>query len=217
MKKLLFILLATLTVSVVSAQQAENKQPEPKKAPNAEQMAKMQADRMKQQYLLGNDQYDKVYKLCLKKAQKQIARMEEMKKEQEQMDADMKKILNETQYERYQMQRNQPRMMRGGQQRGKMPQRGFCPMQMKGQFNPYMQGPFNPQMRGQFPAKGQFQPQMQGKAMPQMQMPANEFKKGEQISANMQGNKRRPAMYDDTRKLENTTAETKSAETKELK
>lgn len=217
MKKLLFILLATLTVSVVSAQQAENKQPEPKKAPNAEQMAKMQADRMKQQYLLGNDQYDKVYKLCLKKAQKQIARMEEMKKEQEQMDADMKKILNETQYERYQMQRNQPRMMRGGQQRGKMPQRGFCPMQMKGQFNPHMQGPFNPQMRGQFPANGQFQPQMQGKAMPQMQMPANEFKKGEQIPAKMQGNKRRPAMYDDTRKLENTTAETKSAETKELK
>ena len=217
MKKLLFILLATLTVSVVSAQQAENKQPEPKKTPNAEQMAKMQADRMKQQYLLGNDQYDKVYKLCLKKAQKQIARMEEMKKEQEQMDADMKKILNETQYERYQMQRNQPRMMRSGQQRGKMPQRGFCPMQMKGQFNPHMQGPFNPQMRGQFPAKGQFQPQMQGKAMPQMQMPANEFKKGEQIPAKMQGNKRRPAMYDDTRKLENTTAETKSAETKELK
>lgn len=217
MKKLLFILLATLTVSVVSAQQAENKQPEPKKAPNAEQMAKMQADRMKQQYLLGNDQYDKVYKLCLKKAQEQIARMEEMKKEQEQMDADMKKILNETQYERYQMQRNQPRMMRGGQQRGKMPQRGFCPMQMKGQFNPHMQGSFNPQMRGQFPAKGQFQPQMQGKAMPQMQMPANEFKKGEEIPAKMQGNKRRPAMYDDTRKLENTTAETKSAETKELK
>ena len=217
MKKLLFILLATLTVSVVSAQQAENKQPEPKKAPNAEQMAKMQADRMKQQYLLGNDQYDKVYKLCLKKAQKQIARMEEMKKEQEQMDADMKKILNETQYERYQMQRNQPRMMRGGQQRGKMPQRGFCPMQMKGHFNTHMQGPFNPQMRGQFPAKGQFQPQMQGKAMPQMQMPANEFKKGEQIPAKMQGNKRRPAMYDDTRKLENTIAETKSAETKELK
>ncbi|MBR4853738.1 MAG: hypothetical protein IKU88_03320 [Alistipes sp.] len=195
MKKLLFILLATLTVSVVSAQQAENKQPEPKKAPNAEQMAKMQADRMKQQYLLGNDQYDKVYKLCLKKAQKQIARMEEMKKEQEQMDADMKKILNETQYERYQMQRNQPRMMRGGHQRGKMPQRGFCPMQMKGQF----------------------QPQMQGKAMPQMQMPAKELQKGEQIPPQIQGNKRRPAMYDDTRKLENTTAETKSAETKELK
>ncbi|MBR5811514.1 MAG: hypothetical protein IKY80_00760 [Alistipes sp.] len=217
MKKLLFILFATLTVSVVSAQQAENKQPEPKKAPNAEQMAKMQADRMKQQYLLGNDQYDKVYKLCLKKAQKQIARMEEMKKEQEQMDADMKKILNETQYERYQMQRNQPRMMRGGQQRGKMPQRGFCPMQIKGQFPPHMQGPFNPQMRGQFPAKGQFQPQMQGKAMPQMQMPAKELQKGEQIPPQIQGNKRRPAMYDDTRKADNAAQEAKSAETKELK
>ena len=217
MKKSLFILLAALTVSAASAQQAENKQPEPKKAPNAEQMAKVQADRMKQQLLLGNDQYDKVYKLCLKKAQKQIARMEEMKKEQEQMMADMKKILNETQYERYQMQQRPNHMMRrGAQQRGKMPQRGFCPMQMKGQFNTHMQGPFNPQMRGQFPAKGQFQPQMQGKAMPQMQMPAKELQKGEQIAPQMQGNKRRPAMYDDTRKTDNA-AEAKSAETKELK
>ena len=44
MKKLLFILLATLTVSVVSAQQAENKQPEPKKAPNAEQYETAKAE-----------------------------------------------------------------------------------------------------------------------------------------------------------------------------
>ena len=204
MKKSLFILFAVLLVNVASAQQAENKQPEPKQAPSAEKMAKMQADRMKQQLLLGNDQYDKVYKLCLKRAQKQIARMQEIKKEQAQMSADMKKILNEAQYERYEQQRNQPRMMRGGQYRGKMPQRGFCPMQrnMGGQFNPYVQG----QSRAQ---RGQLQPQMQ--------MPAKEFQKGGQIPLDVQGNRRRPAMYDDTRKLENTSVEAKSTEAKELK
>lgn len=204
MKKSLFILFAALSVSAASAQQVESKQPTSKQAPTAEQMAKIQADRMRHQLLLGNDQYDKVYKLCLKRAQKQIARMQEIKKEQAQMSADMKKILNEAQYERYEQQRNQPRMMRGGQYRGKMPQRGFCPMQrnMGGRFNPYMQG----QSRAQ---RGQLQPQMQ--------MPAKEFQKGGQIPLDVQGNRRRPAMYDDTRKLENTSVEAKSTETKELK
>jgi hypothetical protein len=204
MKKSLFILFAALSVSVASAQQVDSKQPTSKQAPTAEQMAKIQADRMRHQLLLGNDQYDKVYKLCLKRAQKQIARMQEIKKEQAQMSADMKKILNEAQYERYEQQRNQPRMMRGGQYRGKMPQRGFCPMQrnMGGQFNPYMQG----QSRAQ-----------RGHLQPQMQMPAKEFQKGGQIPLDVQGNRRRPAMYDDTRKLENTSVEAKSTEAKELK
>lgn len=204
MKKSLFILFAALSVSAASAQQVESKQPTSKQAPTAEQMAKIQADRMRHQLLLGNDQYDKVYKLCLKRAQKQIARMEEIKKEQAQMSADMKKILNEAQYERYEQQRNQPRMMRGGQYRGKMPQRGFCPMQRNigGQFNPYMQG----QSRAQ---RSQLQPQMQ--------MSAKEFQKGGQIPLDVQGNRRRPAMYDDTRKLENTSVEAKSTEAKELK
>ena len=204
MKKSLFILFAALSVSAASAQQVDSKQPASKQAPTAEQMAKIQADRMRHQLLLGNDQYDKVYKLCLKRAQKQIARMQEIKKEQAQMSADMKKILNEAQYERYEQQRNQPRMMRGGQYRGKMPQRGFCPMQrnMGGQFNPYVQG----QSRAQ---RSQLQPQMQ--------MPAKEFQKGGQIPLDVQGNRRRPAMYDDTRKLENTSVEAKSTEAKELK
>lgn len=204
MKKSLFILFAALSVSAASAQQVDSKQPASKQAPTAEQMAKIQADRMRHQLLLGNDQYDKVYKLCLKRAQKQIARMQEIKKEQAQMSADMKKILNEAQYERYEQQRNQPRMMRGGQYRGKMPQRGFCPMQRNvgGQFNPYMQG----QSRAQ-----------RGHLQPQMQMPAKEFQKGGQIPLDVQGNRRRPAMYDDTRKLENTSVEAKSTEAKELK
>ena len=204
MKKSLFILFAALSVSAASAQQVESKQPTSKQAPTAEQMAKIQADRMRHQLLLGNDQYDKVYKLCLKRAQKQIARMQEIKKEQAQMSADMKKILNEAQYERYEQQRNQPRMMRGGQYRGKMPQRGFCPMQRN------MSGPYNPYMQGQSRAQ-------RGQLQPQMQMPAKEFQKGGQIPLDVQGNRRRPAMYDDTRKLENTSVEAKSTEAKELK
>lgn len=204
MKKSLFILFAALSVSAASAQQVDSKQPASKQAPTAEQMAKIQADRMRHQLLLGNDQYDKVYKLCLKRAQKQIARMQEIKKEQAQMSADMKKILNEAQYERYEQQRNQPRMMRGGQYRGKMPQRGFCPMQRN------MSGPYNPYMQGQSRAQ-------RSQLQPQMQMPAKEFQKGGQISLDVQGNRRRPAMYDDTRKLENTSVEAKSTEAKELK
>ena len=204
MKKSLFILFAALSVSAASAQQVDSKQPASKQAPTAEQMAKIQADRMRHQLLLGNDQYDKVYKLCLKRAQKQIARMQEIKKEQAQMSADMKKILNEAQYERYEQQRNQPRMMRGGQYRGKMPQRGFCPMQRN------MSGPYNPYMQGQSRAQ-------RGHLQPQMQMPAKEFQKGGQIPLDVQGNRRRPAMYDDTRKLENTSVEAKSTEAKELK
>ena len=204
MKKSLFILFAALSVSAASAQQVDSKQPTSKQAPTAEQMAKIQADLMRHQLLLGNDQYDKVYKLCLKRAQKQIARMQEIKKEQAQMSADMKKILNEAQYERYEQQRNQPRMMRGGQYRGKMPQRGFCPMQRN------MSGPYNPYMQGQSRAQ-------RSQLQPQMQMPAKEFQKGGQIPLDVQGNRRRPAMYDDTRKLENTSVEAKSTEAKELK
>jgi hypothetical protein len=73
---------------------------------------------------------------------------------------------------------------------------------MGGQFNPYMQG----QSRAQ-----------RGRLQPQMQMPAKEFQKGGQIPLDVQGNRRRPAMYDDTRKLENTSVEAKSTEAKELK
>ena len=208
MKKSIYFIVALLLVSVNSfAQQPNTPKAEEPKMPTAEQIAKREADRMKQQYLLGNDQYDKVYKVCLKKAQKQVARMQEMQKEKEQMNAEMKKILNETQYERYQMHQQRPNQMmrRGGMQRGRFHQQGFCPIQAN--------------IKGQFPAqRGQFQPQMQGKGMPQMQMPMQKFEKGQQIPTQVQGNnKRRPAMFDDTKKIDNATADAKSADAKESK
>lgn len=195
MKKSIYLLIATLTISVASYAQQDNKEQPNKERqfPSAEQMAKRQADHMRQQYLLGNDQYDKVYKLCLKRAQKQIARMQEMKKEQEQMNADMKKILNEAQYERYENNQNRPRqMMRGGMQ------------------------------RGQFHQGGAYQHMRQGKRQiqPNMQMPAQQLQKGQAIDKQiqMQG-RRRPAMYDDTRKLneKSTQNPTENDTQKELK
>ena len=80
MKKYLCIMALTLVMGAAAAQEPDNQQ-QPKQAPTVEQMAKMKADRMKQQLLLGDDQYDKVYKLCLKQSEAQQKRMEQMKKE----------------------------------------------------------------------------------------------------------------------------------------
>lgn len=100
MKKYLCMMALTLVMGAAAAQEPDNQQ-QPKQAPTVEQMAKMKADRMKRQLLLGNDQYDKVYKLCLKQAEAQRKLMEQMKKEQDEMSQQMKGILNEAQYERY--------------------------------------------------------------------------------------------------------------------
>lgn len=188
MKKSIYLIAAALLLSLSSqAQQQNDKADEAKQAPTAEQMAKWQADRMKQQYLLGNDQYDKVYKLCLKRAEKQIARQNEMKKEQQQMNAEMKKILNETQYERYEQNQNRPQhMMRPG-------------MQHRGRF----------QQQGAWNRQGQWQGQWQRQAP--MQMPPQQFQPGPQINKQTQQQaRRRPAMYDDTRKLSTENAKENS-------
>ena len=102
MKKYFCMMALTLVMGAAAAQEPETQQPQqPQQPPTVEQMAKMKADRMKQQLLLGDDQYDKVYKLCLKQSEAQQKRMEQMKKEQEEMSQQMKGILNEAQYERY--------------------------------------------------------------------------------------------------------------------
>ena len=88
MKKYLCMMALTLVMGAAAAQEPDNQQ-QPKQAPTVEQMAKMKADRMKQHLLLGDDQYDKVYKLCLKQSEAQQKRMEQMKKEQEEMSQQM--------------------------------------------------------------------------------------------------------------------------------
>lgn len=129
MKKSLFISVFALLVSVsVFAQEPEKKAPE-FKVPSVEEVAKRRADMMRQQYLLGKDQYDKVYKLCLKQAKKDAARMEEMKKEREQMNKEMQGILNDAQWEKYEKMQKFPHFRPGKHQmRRPMPMRpGVCP------------------------------------------------------------------------------------------
>lgn len=184
MKKSIYVIAIALMFSLTSyAQQTNDKQnTQTKQAPTPEKIAKNHAERMKQQYLLGDDQYEKVYKLCLKKAEKQVALRNEMQKEQEQMNAEMKKILNETQYERYEQHQNRSRqMMRRGMQRGQFHGCPYnCPAQMR-------------------------QGNMMTPKSNMMQMPQQQLKKGPQIDKQTQQQltRRRMAMYDDTKKLNN--------------
>ena len=116
MKKSIYLSLIALLFSVASfAQEASNEQTNERKAPTVEEIAKRRADRLRNELLLGNDQYDKVYKLCLQKAKKDKARQEEMQAEREAFNKDMKGILNEAQSERFE-QMQKPRM------RGPQPQ-----------------------------------------------------------------------------------------------
>lgn len=116
MRKSIYLSFIALFFSVASfAQEASNEQTNERKAPTVEEIAKRRADRLRNELLLGNDQYDKVYKLCLQKAKKDKARQEEMKAEKEAFNKNMKGILNEAQNERFE-QMQKPRM------RGPQPQ-----------------------------------------------------------------------------------------------
>lgn len=110
MKKSIYLSLIALLFSVASfAQETSNKQANERKAPTVEEIAKRRANRLRNELLLGNDQYDKVYKLCLAQAKKDMARREEMKAEKESFAKDMEGILNEAQNERFE-QMQKPRM-----------------------------------------------------------------------------------------------------------
>ena len=68
MRKSIYLSFIALFFSVASfAQEASNEQTNERKAPTVEEIAKRRADRLRNELLLGNDQYDKVYKLCLQK------------------------------------------------------------------------------------------------------------------------------------------------------
>ncbi len=102
MKKRMFITIAAMLFGVSAfAQQPEEVKVPKHEMPTVEQIAKHKADQLKQQLLLGQEQYEQVYKLCLVQAEKDMARMKEQKAEKEQMAAKMKGILNDAQYERF--------------------------------------------------------------------------------------------------------------------
>lgn len=142
MKKTFYLSLIALLFSVASfAQESNSNEPEERKAPTVEEIAKRRADRLRNELLLGNDQYDKVYKLCLQKAKKDKARREEMKAEKEAFNKDMKGILNEAQGERYE-QMQKPRM--------RAPQHNFQRRKVDFRNGPQLkQPPFHMQRGGQ--------------------------------------------------------------------
>lgn len=142
MRKSIYLSLIALLFSVASfAQEASNEQANERKAPTVEEIAKRRADRLRNELLLGNDQYDKVYKLCLQKAKKDKARQEEMQAEREAFNKDMKGILNEAQSERFE-QMQKPRM------RGPQPQMQRRKVDFRN--GPQLkQPPFNMQRGGQ--------------------------------------------------------------------
>ena len=142
MRKSIYLSLIALLFSVASfAQEANNEQANERKAPTVEEIAKRRADRLRNELLLGNDQYDKVYKLCLQKAKKDKARQEEMQAEREAFNKDMKGILNEAQNERFeQMQKPRMRAPQHNMQRRKVDFRNGPQLR---------QPPFNMQRGGQ--------------------------------------------------------------------
>ena len=121
-KTIIFSLVTLLFTTTLFAQQTQEQNTPEKRVPTVEEIAKRKADHMREQYLLGKDQYDKVYKLCLKQAKKDEARHKEIKSEREQMAKDMKGILNDAQWERYEKNQKRPAMQR---QNFRHNQRGF--------------------------------------------------------------------------------------------
>ena len=126
MKKYLCMMALALMIGAgARAQENVERKNAQKEPPTVEQMAKREADRMRRQLLLGDDQYDKVYKICLKRAEAQRKRMEQMRKERKEESEQMKGILNDAQYERYEQLQRQPAFGRQGMRQGMRP--GFCP------------------------------------------------------------------------------------------
>ena len=129
-KNLICILMAVAISATAVAQQAgqspQKRAPKQAKELSVEDIAKQRADRMRKELLLGNEQYDKVYKLMLKKVEKERRRQAEAKAENEALNKDMAKILNEAQLERY--NDNRKPKFRRQMFRGRMPQMGRRPM-----------------------------------------------------------------------------------------
>ena len=78
MKKTIYLIAIMLMTTIAISAQEQNRNIEARKSPTAEQIAKYKAERLRKELLLGNDQYEKVYKSCLKQAREQVKRMEQV-------------------------------------------------------------------------------------------------------------------------------------------
>lgn len=132
MKKLLFTAVALMFSVSMFAQQPQRGE---RREFKPEEMATRMADGMKKELNLNNEQYKSVYNLYLKRGEEmkarrdkgqqgqqvsREARREEMKKNQEAMNAELKKILTAEQYTKYEemLKKQQQRQRQGGPRGG---------------------------------------------------------------------------------------------------
>lgn len=187
MKTRFYLLAVIMMASITITAQGRNINNEGKRIPSVEQIAKHKAEMMRRELLLGNNQYDKVYKICLKQAKEQVKRMKQIEAERKQMKAEMKGILNEAQYKRFEQMGRRPMPNkdmhrkgmygkgrnakfngRGGFDRNTPPAPFHQAPKMMGErpFKPAPQGGFKPAPEGGFrpapkkmePAKGEMKP-----------------------------------------------------------
>lgn len=132
MKKLLLAAVALMFSVSMFAQQPQRGE---RREFKPEEMATRMADGMKKELNLNNEQYKSVYNLYLKRGEEmkarrdkgqqgqqvsREARREEMKKNQEAMNAELKKILTAEQYTKYEemLKKQQQRQRQGGPRGG---------------------------------------------------------------------------------------------------
>lgn len=115
MKKSIIISLFALLFSVASFAQNVAQKPAERKAPSVEQIAKRHADMQRKALELNDAQHQKLYKLYLKQAKQQKARMEQMKKEQEKTNIQLKKIFTKEQWEKYEKMQKRSKSNRSKQ------------------------------------------------------------------------------------------------------
>lgn len=140
MKKILFAAVAlifSVSMFAQAPQRGERREFKP------EEMATRMADGMKKELNLNDEQYKSVYNLYLKRGEEmkarrdkgqqgqqvdREARREEMKKNQEAMNAELKKILTPEQYTKYEeMQKKQQQHRGQGGPRGPQGRQGMPP------------------------------------------------------------------------------------------
>lgn len=134
MKKSIFLSVAAILFSIASfAQQPMNMKPEGNfhAIPSAEQIAQRRADRLQQQLRLNKDQYKKVYKLYLKQAKNDMARINKQQIQKAKIAQEMRAILNNSQYELFIQIQNAPRKGKFHNQRPPMPPQPKCNHQGK--------------------------------------------------------------------------------------
>lgn len=121
MKKSIIISAVALLLSIGSFAQNIEKRNIEHKAPSMEQMAQRRADYQRKSLELNDAQHKQLYKLYLKQAKQQKARMEQMKKEHEKFNSQLRKIFSAEQWAKYEKMQKRAKMRRQPIQRPVQP------------------------------------------------------------------------------------------------